>query len=161
MAARASSARPTSSNRRASVNHGGAAAGGRWAWARAGAESASRRARALLLFIDPPPYRSSTPHPIPPHVGGGNAAARIAPPLLLRPIGQPVLAQVVREVPGVDPEQEGRFFAHAPAPPLGLQQHLLLQAEEGRAQVQLTLGGRRVPGREGGRRGEEVQVVEA
>src|SRR6266498_3803135 len=27
------------------------------------------------FFIDPPPYRSSTPHPIPPHVGGGECGS--------------------------------------------------------------------------------------
>ena len=52
MVARASSARPASSSRRASVNQAGATAGGVGAWARAGPASASIRARALLLFID-------------------------------------------------------------------------------------------------------------
>src|SRR6266496_5770195 len=125
MVARASSARPASSSRRASVNQAGATAGGVGAWARAGPASASRRR------------------------------------LLVRAIRQPMLAQVVREVPGIDPEKAGRFLAHAPAPLLGLQQHLLLQAEEGRAQVQLARGGGRVPRRGGGGRGEQVQVVEA
>src|SRR5260370_41231618 len=97
MAERASSARLAPSNRRASVNQAGAAAGGPGAWARGGPASASRRR------------------------------------LLVRPLRQPLLAQVVREVPGGDPEQAGRPPAPAPAPPLGLPPPLPPQARAGPA----------------------------
>src|SRR5260221_8719732 len=39
-----------------------------------------------FLFIDPPPCRSSTPHPIPPHVGGGQCCSA-GGPALFRPLG--------------------------------------------------------------------------
>src|SRR6266496_2729610 len=53
-----------------------------------------------LSFIDPPSMRSSTPHPIPPHVGGGERTCTTGSALL-------IFEALEQESPVGTPEAEG------------------------------------------------------
>ena len=77
--------------------------------------------------------------------------------LLLDGVGvEVVLAHVVAQVAGVDPEEVRRVLAHAVRPAVRLEQQLALEPVEGVAQVQLAPGEARALGR-GRRRAAETR----
>src|SRR4029453_893875 len=88
----------------------------------------------------------------------GRARRGGKPSRLFGAVGEAVLAEVVGEVPRVDPEHPGRFLAHASRAALRLDEEVALQAGERPAEVQVARPGRLERARVRGGRGQQVEV---